>query len=155
MVPAHGAERRRHLLEIGRHEMGGEHDGPLVARSRPHEPLHERIPTHHDRLVRLIHLDRSLPTPSGDRAQPPEGERPTRILGRGQREEALRDAVARLGPTVAFAVLHHGGHEQTLGNLEEEDPATTVEVERVPHRRDTGGFQLVSLTAGRQELRRV
>ena len=135
-VPTHGAERRRHLQKPRGHEMGGKHHGPIVARSRPHEALHERLPTHHDRLVRLIRLDRSLLTPSGDRAQPSEAERSPLILRRGHGKEPLRDAVACHGSTVAVAVLHHGGHQQTLRDLEEEDPATAVEVERVlEHRR--------------------
>jgi hypothetical protein len=133
----------------------GKHHRSLVSGRREDEALHDGRVADDDRLVRLIHLDRTFSAPTSDGAQPPEGEAPTTLTTRGLGEEPLRDAVPRLGPTVAFAVLHHGGHEQTLGNLEEEDPATTVEVQRVQHRRGSGRLLLLRMTAGWQELRRA
>ena len=148
VLPSRVPERRRHLLETRGHEMGGEHHGPLVARSRPDEPLHER-PRHPPRSTRSTDPPRSVAPRSTSRSCPAVGRRtrhvhPPSRSGRGAPPRRRR-------PPRPDGSLRRPPRRRTRADPAEPragGPSDPGEVERVQHRRRTGRFLLVHLPGG-------
>ncbi len=155
VVPAGVAEGGRHLVEPGGDEVGRQHHRSFVAGHRVHQPFHDGRVTDDDRVVRLIHLDRSLTAPPADRAQPSEGESVPVITLRGPGEQLLHDAVPDACAAQALTLLDDGGHEQLSRDLQHEQPSTAVEIERVQQRGRAERLLPVRLTADRQQLRGI